>query len=615
MNVQEHDMYASFKQKLFDWFLGEKDFSDLSRVMQAVIVLLKEEFKLLEVTFYLLNPLKKIFHPEATTNRSIQSNPERYGIPFDERLKKGLDEVLVTENGDGTKTVQFSLYFSEDSLGLIRFQFPEDWFIRDEFIGKIQKDFSKIFDKIRKISQILNEEKRYEQLHRAATKIHSSMNIDDVLEEIVRTLKEVYPSFTCHLFLSHDSSTHRDLPIKLLSYENEDEHMGAMQAYVTGQIQLEDSLASKKSIIYAPIKGAQGIYGVIEMIAPTIMVLPKSEIRFISLLANTAGSALENAKLYEQSKRLVADLQLINETIHHLNTNLRFQDALQFMVEKIKTSFAAEEVGFVMIQGNERKILPGSTPFFHSRDAKAYIDFVLHRIQCSRDTLFLGDAKINVQSGVVFRSLMAVPMMRGMMKGVAIVLHREAYHFSFDMFKLLQSLIHHSTLAFTNAVLREELERMVITDRLTNLYARHYLDERIKRSMEEDGLGTFILIDIDNFKKINDTYGHQIGDEIIIQVANIIKANIRENDIGARWGGEELAVYLPKVSLNAGISIANRLVQKVREQTNPPVTISCGVSYWKKNCSDSVKELFNRADEALYTAKRTGKNRVVVQEY
>ncbi len=72
------------------------------------------------------------------------------------------------------------------------------------------------------------------------------------------------------------------------------------------------------------------------MIAPTIMELPEREMRFISLLANTAGSALENAKLYEQSKRLIADLQLINETIHHLNTNLRFQDALQFMIEKLK---------------------------------------------------------------------------------------------------------------------------------------------------------------------------------------------------------------------------------------------------------------------------------------
>ncbi len=71
------------------------------------------------------------------------------------------------------------------------------------------------------------------------------MNIGDVLEEIVKTLKEVYPTFTFHLFLSYDSTTDRDLPIKLLTFENEDEHMGAMQAYVTGQIQLHDSLVHK----------------------------------------------------------------------------------------------------------------------------------------------------------------------------------------------------------------------------------------------------------------------------------------------------------------------------------------------------------------------------------
>jgi diguanylate cyclase (GGDEF)-like protein len=164
-------------------------------------------------------------------------------------------------------------------------------------------------------------------------------------------------------------------------------------------------------------------------------------------------------------------------------------------------------------------------------------------------------------------------------------------------------------------MLREELESLVITDYLTKLYSRHYLDEQLQKSMQRDAFGTFILIDIDNFKEINDTYGHQTGDDVIIQVANIIKQNIRESDIGARWGGEELAVYLPKVGLTTGISIANRLAAKVRQETTPPVTISCGVSYWKKNRHEEASDLFKRADEALYMAKRTGKNCVFVKDY
>ncbi len=131
--------------------------------------------------------------------------------------------------------------------------------------------------------------------------------------------------------------------------------------------------------------------------------------------------------------------------------------------------------------------------------------------------------------------------------------------------------------------------------------------------MESDAVGTFLLVDLDNFKAINDTYGHQVGDEVLKQVAVIIRENIREFDIGARWGGEELAIYLPRVDLSTGISVADRLVQKVELSTKPKITISCGVGHWKKGHADSPITLFKRADEALYHAKGTGKNKVCVQ--
>jgi diguanylate cyclase (GGDEF)-like protein len=93
----------------------------------------------------------------------------------------------------------------------------------------------------------------------------------------------------------------------------------------------------------------------------------------------------------------------------------------------------------------------------------------------------------------------------------------------------------------------------------------------------------------------------------------VIKANIRGSDIGARWGGEELAIYLPRVTLHSGLAIAERLVEKVAENSSPHVTISCGVSYWNRDRVDSFKFLFKRADEALYFAKNSGKNKVISQ--
>lgn len=485
---------------------------------------------------------------------------------------------------------------------------------QDGLLLSIVEECQIFLHKIKGLTEIIVAENRYKQLFRVTEKFHSSMNMDAVLGEVIETLQEVYPSFTYYLMLSHDNNSHGDLPIKDLEYDSENFH--AMQAYVTGNVQLESFKHNNTSILYAPLKGKQGVYGVLQVIAPNAKTFPDDEVEFINLLANTAGSALENAQLYQQSRRLISDLQMINETSHKLNSNLRLNESITFMTEKIISSFDAEEVGFILVTEDFRqlKVIQGSTPFFFCDEVEMYLQYLCEKIIAEKDSLFIGDLNINGQAEMDYKSIMAVPMVQtGVIKGFAVVMHRDPYHFKFETFKLLQSLIHHSTLAFTNSILREELEKSVITDHLTRLYSRNYLDDKIQRSMHEDDQGTFILIDIDNFKHINDTYGHQVGDEILIQVASIITANIRDTDIGSRWGGEELAVYLPKVPLITGLVIAERLVEKVRTYTNPKITISCGVSSWQKEQNDTFPRLFKRADKALYKAKETGKNRVVVQ--
>ncbi len=475
------------------------------------------------------------------------------------------------------------------------------------------KEVGIFFTNMQNIVDTMKEKKKYQQLFKVTEKFHSSMMMEDVLREVIFTLKEVYPFYHYFLLLSHDNNSPTDLPVKDLEYNGE--NMAAMEAYVTAELQFENLKREKSSVIYAPLKGKQGVYGVLQIIVPNAISFPKNEVEFISLLANTAGGALENAQLYQQSKKLVTDLQLINEASHQLNSNLRLNEMMNYICERISASFDAKEVGFILfsLENNSTKVLSGSSSFFFNQESQQYIKYVKEKIQIEKDSLFLGDFSMQLE-GARYKSIMAVPMMQtGVLKGVAIVMHPSAYHFSFDTFKLLQSLIHHSTLALTNSLLREELEKMVVTDHLTKLYSRNYLDEKIQMSLLEDKEGTFILIDIDDFKLINDTYGHQIGDDIIIQVANIIKDNIRSSDIGSRWGGEELAIYLPRVPLSLGVTIAERLVKKVRRNSKPAVTISCGVAYWNKQSNDTYHTLFKRADKALYTAKETGKDKVIIQ--
>ncbi|MFD9625081.1 sensor domain-containing diguanylate cyclase [Peribacillus muralis] len=589
-------------------------------LLQTFLCDAKTLLELKEVTFFKLDEWKRQFYKDASTgslhDHIMDTRVQEYiEMMCKEQVDEGVGMIRMQGGGPDFQVV-IPLWGNGKVIGLTAFKEQEVSVLSSLTMEEgtiFATEFTSILKTALSISKISDEERRYKQLFKVTEKFHSSMSRDAVLEEIIATLHTVYPTFNYFLLLSHDHDGHENLPIKELEYNSE--NVAALQAYVSGNMEFEDQPTENQTILYAPLKGKQGVYGVLQVIAPKPFTFPTQEIEFISLLANTAGSALENAQLYQQSKMLVADLQLINEVSHHLNSNLRLDETMEYMKRQIIKSFHAQQVGFMMIDKDDRRnILRGSSEFFEAEEADLYVSFLIDRLGGDNDSLFIGDLRIHCPNQEMqYLSLMAVPMMEGKEgKGFAVILHPEAYFFSFDMFRLLQSLIQHSSMAMANSMLREEFEKMVITDHLTQLYTRGFLDEKMSRSMEEDEEGTFIMIDIDNFKSINDTYGHQVGDEILIQVSNLLQHNIRDHDVGARWGGEELAIYLPSVTLEAGIRIAERLKDKVRDISNPGVTISLGVSHWEKGRLDSVKEVVKRADEALYSAKNSGKDRVHV---
>lgn len=457
------------------------------------------------------------------------------------------------------------------------------------------------------------EQKRRQLLLSVTKKFHSSMDVGEILEEIIFALGEMYPNFDVTLLLSREWEVKQNLPVKQIQYGAGVSSGMVENAFLTGKIQIDDN----EGVVYAPLRGKQGVYGVMEITTNASFILPYHEVDFVEMLADVGGNALENAELYQQSRNLINDLQLINQTSHQLNSNLRLTETINFMTNQILSSFLAEEVGFIMFHPNgELAVLEGSTSYYFDESSQAEMIRISEKVKREKDALFIGDMEADDQYSLgEFRSMLAVPMIQsGELKGMVLVLHRKPYHFTFENFKLLQSLIHHSTLAFTNSMLREELEKLVVTDYLTKLYSRNYLDEKVQESMNRDANGCFVLLDIDNFKRINDTFGHQVGDDIIIQVANVMKKNIREDDIAARWGGEELAVYLPNVQPDAAEQAGDRIVQAVSRETSPRVTVSCGISYWKQESEPSLNALFKLADEALYEAKTNGKNKAVIRK-
>lgn len=179
-----------------------------------------------------------------------------------------------------------------------------------------------------------------------------------------------------------------------------------------------------------------------------------------------------------------------------------------------------------------------------------------------------------------------------------------------------------SELRHQNEILEEkvrertaELEKISVTDRLTNLYNRHKLDEALDlefdRSIRYGSEFGLIILDIDNFKSVNDTYGHACGDKVLVQIARILENSTREIDVVGRWGGEEFLIIVPQNTIDGILSLANKIRIAVAEYSFSEVghkTISLGAAVYKKG--DSISDLISRADSALYASKEAGRNQV-----
>jgi len=159
--------------------------------------------------------------------------------------------------------------------------------------------------------------------------------------------------------------------------------------------------------------------------------------------------------------------------------------------------------------------------------------------------------------------------------------------------------------------MEEALTRLAITDTLTGIYNRGKIEDSLRQEMARSARYgsplTIILFDLDHFKKINDSLGHSIGDQVLREVAATLEKQLRETDALGRWGGEEFMVLCPGVVADDAVGIAEKLRQQV-EALPLGITISCGLAGCRPG--ESMDGLINRADSALYTAKHAGRNLV-----
>ena len=169
--------------------------------------------------------------------------------------------------------------------------------------------------------------------------------------------------------------------------------------------------------------------------------------------------------------------------------------------------------------------------------------------------------------------------------------------------------------------LQSKLREQAIRDTLTNLFNRRYLEETLERELaraaREDYSVCVIMIDLDHFKRVNDTYGHEAGDDVLRLLGAALRESLRDVDLAARYGGEEFAIILPETDASDGLAVAEKIRKRIESTAfqwrgSPiAVTISAGVAALPHVGWDNT-QLVRNADAALYTSKRSGRNRVTM---
>lgn len=218
-------------------------------------------------------------------------------------------------------------------------------------------------------------------------------------------------------------------------------------------------------------------------------------------------------------------------------------------------------------------------------------------------------------SGV--RSWLGTPiLMYGTVRGVLALQSRRLDAFSDDDRRLLDSIGVQVSAALQNAHLYE----LAMVDGLTGLFVRRYfdarLDEEIERARRYGTTFSLVMMDLDDFKNLNDTHGHQAGDAVLRAVADVVRLELRGVDTAARYGGEEIAMVLPRTEMVSAYNLCERVRVAIAERQVAAggealsVTASFGIAAYPESAAGNAAELIRLADRALYRAKKTGKDRV-----
>lgn len=392
-----------------------------------------------------------------------------------------------------------------------------------------------------------------------------------------------------------------------------------------------------KGVMVVPLKARDRILGAIALVdSLEHRKFNQDDLQLISLFAQQAAIAIDNAQLFELISSSLSNEQTLYQTAQALIATEDLRDLLLDLVEQVASTLPAIQVTLITLDTETGEI----DNYVIGGDLSHQIERVSHQEIMDgltgwvilnrkpalshyskpdpREKSYIQQIRVKQQLG----SMVVVPLLyRQEILGTLTATHSSGNDYTQTDLDLLETIASHAAVAIKNAQLFKYIQVLAETDELTKTNNRRQLFALGKREFNhaqryQQPLSA-IMLDIDNFKEVNDTHGHAVGDVVLHDLAQYCLSNIREVDILGRYGGEEFVILLPNTGSVQARELAERLCSYVESNPIPTkigeirITISLGVAEIESG-TPNLAALVDQADTALYSAKKQGKNRVDV---
>lgn len=373
---------------------------------------------------------------------------------------------------------------------------------------------------------------------------------------------------------------------------------------------------------YIPLRAFGKVFGIlrVENVRRKRPFLEK-DIPILNDFAHELASVLRALEMAAAEREQVAQMQALHEVSNAIFRSLRLDEMLKSVAQSLITQLGFDRTRIYLINREGESLESVLTMDQRQQESVEKESFPLKRGVHPMVDLILGktgDERLErYQRTIVYLPLRTRDENMGVLMVDNLLSQQEIPP---EQITILTAIAGQLGMAIKNARLFQGVEELSITDGLTGLYLLRYFKQRLKeefyRAERTNGQLSLMILDIDHFKRFNDTYGHPAGDTILATVAERILSNARKVDLTARYGGDEFVILLPDTSADEALLLAERLHHAVSDEplllpdkSAIHLTASIGVATYPTHAA-TIDELIKRADEALYWIKSHGRNRI-----